>query len=484
MNYQPLQKTGQETEYKKNPPLKISSIGTENSKKSSQMPDGSVLLTDTGNNSSLKNQGINYIIHAVPKHRNSCASDEEFIEIAVKAAQNSIFLADREGIDKLAICLIGGEAYRGSCDPKNLAEGIIRGAINQLEKCENLRGIILVDWGGNSQHYFLEKGCQLENELFMSGQTFFFEEDNHFGGSIKSDKSKGVEMRVGDICDKKLHKAEAIVNSENAGMEWGSGISGAIKEALGTEASNVDQQRKDLMRDFNLLVPEDNGGGGGTKYTCPQCGSEYNTQDEPLVGGKYCSKVCQVIAQLGNKTCAFCSKTIINFLVERDGKVYCSYECWNKQKKKEKPSEPTDNLTQTKKSVLEAIQTALNTEPKLNNSDLPEDYQNWESIIEQVSSADKINSLKEQILAIIKNRQQAKRASAERDQKINQAVTTEEKINLLKEMGNSLGEHTPEQTAKLEQVKNDLAANPAQLCRAIQFELASLMITYQVLEPI
>ncbi|CAI2200237.1 17614_t:CDS:2, partial [Funneliformis geosporum] len=153
---------------------------------------------------------INYIIHAVPRPRSSCASDEEFIQIAVKAAQNSIILADREGreeIDKLAICLIGGEIYRGSCSPEKLAEGIIRA-----------------------------KAHQLENELFMSGQTYFFEENNEFGGSIKNNKSKGIEARVGDITAMKNNTKKKI----------------AI--ALGAEASSVDQQRKGLMKKFNSLA--------------------------------------------------------------------------------------------------------------------------------------------------------------------------------------------------------------------------------------
>src|SRR3954470_8545017 len=102
-NYPPLIKTNHEPEYKTSPPLKISSVGTEIKKNSSQMPDGSALLTNTGSNSNLKNQGINCIIHAVPRSRGSCANDGEFIEIAVKAAQNSIILADREGVGKLAI---------------------------------------------------------------------------------------------------------------------------------------------------------------------------------------------------------------------------------------------------------------------------------------------------------------------------------------------------------------------------------------------
>jgi O-acetyl-ADP-ribose deacetylase (regulator of RNase III) len=145
MKFPPIVKTNQEPEYKIEPNLKISSVGVEIKKNSSQMPDGSALLTDTGSSSNLKNQGINYIIHAVPRHRNSCASDEEFIEIAVKAAQNSIILADREGIEKLAFCLIGGERYRGSCNPEKLAKGLVNGALNQLEKCQNLKRISFID---------------------------------------------------------------------------------------------------------------------------------------------------------------------------------------------------------------------------------------------------------------------------------------------------------------------------------------------------
>src|SRR4051794_29320448 len=96
MKHPALEKTNQEPEYKANPPLKISSVGVEIKKNSSQMPYGSALLTDTGNNSSLKNQGINYIIHAAPMPEGD--SKETFIEMAAKAIQNSIILAEREGI--------------------------------------------------------------------------------------------------------------------------------------------------------------------------------------------------------------------------------------------------------------------------------------------------------------------------------------------------------------------------------------------------
>lgn len=69
----------------------------------------------------------------------------------------------------------------------------------------------------------------------------------------------------GDIRKKATYEAEAIVNSENAGMGWGGGISGAIQAALGTEASNVDQQRKDLMKEFNRLINEEENQSGGSE---------------------------------------------------------------------------------------------------------------------------------------------------------------------------------------------------------------------------
>src|SRR4051812_48044098 len=102
------------------------------------------------------------------------------------------------------------------------------------------------------------------------------------GGYSKGiSKTRAVD---GDIRKISTHGAEAIVNSENAGMGWGGGISGNIQIALGAEAGKVDQQRKELMRKFNELVNQDNDNNGeDTKYTCPQCKTEYNTKDKPLV---------------------------------------------------------------------------------------------------------------------------------------------------------------------------------------------------------
>lgn len=144
--YKEIVKSGQEPEYISTSLSSISSIGTENSKNGGSMPFGSAILTDTGSSSNLNNQGITHIIHAVPGPRSSFSNDENFIEAAVKAVQNSIILADRKKFDNLAICFVGGGAYRGICNPEKLAEGIIYGAVSQLQKVNNLGGgISLID---------------------------------------------------------------------------------------------------------------------------------------------------------------------------------------------------------------------------------------------------------------------------------------------------------------------------------------------------
>jgi hypothetical protein len=118
-------------------------------------------LDGSGNGTSqLHSKDITHIIHAAPKPRNNFSTDEDFIKCVVKSIQNSIILADREDIqkqvriDELAICLVGGGIYLGSCDPQKLAEGIVQGAINQFAECKNLKKIVFVDFEKNSVKYF------------------------------------------------------------------------------------------------------------------------------------------------------------------------------------------------------------------------------------------------------------------------------------------------------------------------------------------
>jgi hypothetical protein len=161
--YPALVATKNEPEYKENPPLLISSVGTENTKKSSgRIPYGCGLLTSVGLTSSdLKSQGINFIIHATPMPEEN--SLETFVEMAAKAIQNSIILAERVGISRLATCFLGGKIYcLNESSKKPLAEGIIRAALNQMEVCPGVDRIVFVDFDGK---YYEEAFDKIKMEL-------------------------------------------------------------------------------------------------------------------------------------------------------------------------------------------------------------------------------------------------------------------------------------------------------------------------------
>jgi len=217
--------------------LPISSVGTGNAKVKTKMPFGSVLLTNTGSYSSLKTQGINHIIHAamLPLSKD-LSNKEEFIKVATLAIQNSIILAERQKFTKLATCFLGGEIYCPVPEIRPfLAEAIIEAGLSQLEKCSHLQKIIFVDFSGD---YYKDARKKIKQE------------------GNRSEIIKKTKVKRGDLCQKSVHEAEVIINSENAEMEWGGGISEAIKIKLGSEANEVNQQRKNLMKEFYSLGEE------------------------------------------------------------------------------------------------------------------------------------------------------------------------------------------------------------------------------------
>lgn len=234
-DYSALSITKREREYKNNPPLTISSVGTIGIEKNTkQMPFGSALLTNAGTSSDLKNEGISHIIHAsmMPLLKNR-SNEKVFIKVATLAIQNSIILAERQKFTKLATCFLGGNLYCPVEEVKPiLAEAIIQAGLSQLEKCSHLKKIIFVDFDGD---YYKNAWEKIEQE-----------------GNC-SEIIKKTKVARGDLLKKVTHKAKVIINSENAEMEWRSGISGAIKQKLGSEADQVDQQRKRLMKEFHIL---------------------------------------------------------------------------------------------------------------------------------------------------------------------------------------------------------------------------------------
>ncbi|CAJ0824582.1 22175_t:CDS:2 [Entrophospora sp. SA101] len=162
-NFSVLAPTKNELEYKTNPPLPISSVGTDYSQlgetnKNSLLP-GSALLTDT-----LDGSGG----------------------------------ADRYKFEKLAIPLVGGGIYLGSCDPQKLAEGIMIGKIKH----------------------------------------------SRFGCEIAKNTAKFVNIESGDICNKDIHEAHVIVNAANTQAKFGGGLSGKIAEEVG-DKTKIEQKAEE-----------------------------------------------------------------------------------------------------------------------------------------------------------------------------------------------------------------------------------------------
>jgi hypothetical protein len=137
-------------------------------------------------------------------------------------------LADRYQFESLAIPLVGGEIYAGSCDKSKIAEGIVIGGLNQLEECQNLKKII-----------FVEFNCSLFTEAFQS---------------VEGDCEK-AEVKKGDIRNKKLHGASVIVNAANTYVDFGAGISRKIAEQVG-DRSKIDKKAKELIGEFYSLIKE------------------------------------------------------------------------------------------------------------------------------------------------------------------------------------------------------------------------------------
>jgi len=202
------------------------------------LPAGSALITDTldGSNrgeSELSNKGIDFIIHACPQPRSLFNDDQDFINCVVKSVQNSIILADQQRLDQLAIPLIGGGIFLGSCNPKKLAEGIVTGARRQLTHCQTLDKIIFVDFASPYFQLALDRSNQVTD---------------YFG------PPKTLAVARGDIRDKNLHGASAIVNAANTQVKFGSGISGKIAEQVG-DKEGIDKKTQQLIKEFQQAIP-------------------------------------------------------------------------------------------------------------------------------------------------------------------------------------------------------------------------------------
>jgi hypothetical protein len=89
-----------------------------------------------------------------------------------------------------------------------------------------------------------------EEELEFCGAV---SRDNNAFGILKSNPEKLVGINKGDIRDKNIHGASSIVNAANTYVGFGSGVSGAIAQEVGSK-TKIEAKARELISKFNSQI--------------------------------------------------------------------------------------------------------------------------------------------------------------------------------------------------------------------------------------
>jgi O-acetyl-ADP-ribose deacetylase (regulator of RNase III) len=210
-------------------------------------PRGSAALTSSG---ALAGQGIRYVIHAAS---GSMTFDAENLKPTLEGIQlsiaNSIRIATREKIQRIAIPLIGGGIFlnRLGLSKEELAYKIIDAARQQKtsvqivfvayseDEIEAMTGAFKKQQDDRANDKLAQIWTYLKVKFL--GQTDFFDR---------------AQIVHGSITDFKLHGAQAIVNAANTELVFGGGISGVIGKAT-QDSEAIDQTGKELIVDLYQL---------------------------------------------------------------------------------------------------------------------------------------------------------------------------------------------------------------------------------------
>ncbi|CAJ0841950.1 10690_t:CDS:2 [Entrophospora sp. SA101] len=210
--FYPLVSQENELELKLTPTLPISSVGTKYLKtvaENNMLPRGSAFLTSSGE---LESRGIVNIIHAAPGSLSQKDEGKPNQKAVITATQNSIILAERNGIESLAIPFIGSNIFLSSIGgtKEQLAEIIMKSAINQRKQ---LKKIVFVPYAA------------------------------------------GIEIKEGNITNFATHNCSVIVNAANMEGRFGAGLSGIIGQATG-QSDQINQEAANYIKKFNKIVLE------------------------------------------------------------------------------------------------------------------------------------------------------------------------------------------------------------------------------------
>jgi O-acetyl-ADP-ribose deacetylase (regulator of RNase III) len=191
-------------------------------------PRGSAALTTSGK---LADSGIKYIIHAASGAMSpSGDSTSPSIEGVQNSLINALRIADQEGIQRLAVPLIGGGIFLDSLgiSKERLAYIVIDTVRSQNAKTQ----VVFVAYSEDdtaAMQSALEQLSQDQKEnmnwlvrLWNYLKSKFTDSSDFFARS---------GLVRGSITDFNLHKAEAIVNAANMELTFGGGLSGVIGKA-------------------------------------------------------------------------------------------------------------------------------------------------------------------------------------------------------------------------------------------------------------
>lgn len=210
------------------------------------LPRGSALLTHSGK---LAEKQITHIIHAASGSMNDHETPElkptlEGVKLSIK---NSIRLANKEKIKKIAIPLVGGGIFLSSMGitGEELAYEIVNTAMAEKGSTE----IVFVAY---SEQDFdnMKNGYARVSEARQESGFKKFINDLLRALQLKRSKVKASVVR-GNILDINVHGASVIVNAANTEVQFGGGLSGIIGNA--TEASGeIDELASQTIKEFYL----------------------------------------------------------------------------------------------------------------------------------------------------------------------------------------------------------------------------------------
>ncbi|MEN0059599.1 MAG: macro domain-containing protein [Bdellovibrio sp.] len=233
----------------------LSTQGTQNYTSLANMdlaPRGSAALTSSGD---LATTGIKYIIHAASgAMMNSTDKTAPSLEGVRLSVINSIRIAEKEGIKKLAIPLIGGGIFLRSLNisKEELAYSIIQAARSAKSSVQ----LVFVAYNASdseAMQYALDKDSKAKAKTTTEGDWDWLIKIwkyilKTFASSSQNFAAK-AELVQGSIVDFKVHKAEAIVNAANMEISFGGGISGAIGQAT-NESGYIDDAAGILIKNY------------------------------------------------------------------------------------------------------------------------------------------------------------------------------------------------------------------------------------------